>query len=333
MVATLIDLSVNQFLGSIPTRIGDLQSLVNLSLAHNILQGFILELMGKLLNLERLDLNHNNLSGICGDPLYGLPPCHTIGNGRQRRRKVMLGVVFALSGTIALIIVAMALACAVKSYRRKNLGESITDFAPPTTLSRVSYYELMQTTEGHSESHLLGSETFGFVYRGTLNNGRDVAIVHCDLKPSNVLLDDDMVAHLCDFGIAKLLDEGESNTHTTTLGTLGYIAPEYGLEGLVSIRSDVYSYGIMLMEIFTSMNPSSEKFSGELSLRSWINDSMPNAITQIIDSNLLALEGEYYTEKLKCLSSIMELALNCSMESANERVNMKEVVVALKKIR
>ncbi|KAL2501155.1 putative LRR receptor-like serine/threonine-protein kinase [Forsythia ovata] len=86
------------------------------------------------------------------------------------------------------------------------------------------------------------------------------------------------------------------------------------------------------MEVFTRTKPISEIFSGELSLRSWINDSMSSAITRIVDSNLLALEEEDYTEKMKCLSSVIELALNCSMESANERVNKKDVV-ALKKIR
>ncbi|CAA3028175.1 Hypothetical predicted protein [Olea europaea subsp. europaea] len=145
-VATLIDLSVNQFSSSIPTTIGDFKSLINLSLAHNTLQGFILDSMG-----------------LCGDPVYGLPPCHTIGNGRHKGRKVMLGILFALSGTIALIIVAIALACAVKRYRRKILGKSITDFAPGTTLPRISYYELMRAAEGYSESHLLGSGSFGSV--------------------------------------------------------------------------------------------------------------------------------------------------------------------------
>lgn len=87
------------------------------------------------------------------------------------------------------------------------------------------------------------------------------------------------------------------------------------------------------MEVFTRKKPSSEKFSGDINLRSWINDSMPNAIPQIIDSKLLVPEEEHYAKKLKCLSSLMELALNCSTESANERMNMKEVVVALKKIR
>ncbi|KAL2501056.1 putative LRR receptor-like serine/threonine-protein kinase [Forsythia ovata] len=441
---SLSDLSLahNTLQGSIPESMGKLVSMERLDLSYNNLSGNIPKSFEALRYLTYLDVSFNDLSGqvpsggpfknfssqsfisnegLCGDPIYGLPPCHTTG---PKRRNLKLRVVFSLLGITVLITIAMALAYAVGRYRRKNLVENTTNFALGTTL-RVSYYALMQATQGYSENHLLGSGSFGSVYRGTLNDGRDVAvkvfdlqnqnafrsfdvecevlrnlrhrnlckvistcsnqdfkalvleymsngslekwlysddflldnlqrinimidvacaleylhygystyIVHCDLKPSNVLLDEDMVAHLSDFGIAKLLGEGESNALTITMGTLGYIAPEYGLEGSVSIRCDVYSYGIMLMEVFTRMKPSSEIFSGELSLRSWINDSMPNAITRIIDSNLLGPEEDDYTEKLKCLSSIMELALNCSMESANERVNMKDVVVALKKIR
>jgi len=58
-----------------------------------------------------------------------------------------------------------------------------------------------------------------------LHHGSSIPVVHCDLKPSNVLLDENMVAHVSDFGIAKLIDEGQSQTHTQTLATIGYLAP------------------------------------------------------------------------------------------------------------
>ncbi|CAA2994088.1 probable LRR receptor-like serine threonine-kinase At3g47570 [Olea europaea subsp. europaea] len=440
---TLSNLSLthNALQGSIPESVGKMLNLAQLDLSHNNLSSNIPKSMEELKHLTYLDVSFNDLSGevpfggpfknfssksfisnegLCGDHIYGLPSCPT---GRQKRRKPILAIAFSLLGITVLILVVTALAYEIGKYRRKNLVENRVDFAPGTSI-RVSYYELLQATEGYGESHLLGTGSLGSVYRGTLNNGRDIAVkvfnlqqqnafksfdvecevlrnlrhrnlckvistcsnpdfkalvleympngnlekwlysddymlnilqrinimvdvayaleylhygysmpvVHCDLKPSNVLLDEDMVAHLSDFGIAKLLGEGENNAYTTTLGTLGYIAPEYGLEGSVSIKCDVYSYGIMLMEVFTRMTPSNEKFSGDLNLRSWINDSMPNAITQIIDSNLLVPE-EHDTKKLRCLSSIMELALNCSMESVSERVDMKEVVTVLKNIK
>ncbi|KAL0345130.1 UNVERIFIED_CONTAM: Receptor kinase-like protein Xa21 [Sesamum radiatum] len=167
-----------------------------------------------------------------------------------------------------------------------------------------------------------------------LHHGYSIPIVHCDLKPSNVLLNEDMVGHLSDFGISKLLGEDHSFVQTTTFATLGYIAPEYGSEGLVSIKSDVYNFGIMLMEVFTRMKPNNETFAGDLSLRGWVKSSMPNAIARIIDPGLLRSEGKNVDdETLECLSSIMELALKCSMESPGERISMEDVVVALKKIR
>ncbi|XP_059654892.1 probable LRR receptor-like serine/threonine-protein kinase At3g47570 [Cornus florida] len=166
-----------------------------------------------------------------------------------------------------------------------------------------------------------------------LHNGYSTTIVHCDLKPSNVLLDEDMVAHVSDFGIGKFLGDEESITLTETLATFGYIAPEYGIEGLVSTRCDVYSYGIMLMETFTRRKPTDELFAGELTLWGWVKESLPNAAIQVIDSNLLRPKEEDFTTKVQCASYIMELALNCSSESPQERMRMGDVLAALKKIR
>ncbi|XP_038701904.1 probable LRR receptor-like serine/threonine-protein kinase At3g47570 [Tripterygium wilfordii] len=108
-------------------------------------------------------------------------------------------------------------------------------------------------------------------------------IVHCDLKPSNILLDEDMVAHVGDFGIAKILPKAEDAMHTMTLGTIGYVAPEYGSEGRVSVKGDMYSYGIMMLEIVTRKKPTDEMFSGEVSLRQWVSASFPNASLDVVD--------------------------------------------------
>ncbi|KAF5462792.1 hypothetical protein F2P56_018770 [Juglans regia] len=99
-----------------------------------------------------------------------------------------------------------------------------------------------------------------------LHFGYSTPIVHCDLKPSNILFDEDMVGHIADFSIAKLLSDGTSLTQTMTMATIGYMAPKYGSEGIVSTRGDVYSCRILLMETVTRKKLIDDIFAGEMSL-------------------------------------------------------------------
>ncbi|KAM3270050.1 hypothetical protein P3S67_029956 [Capsicum chacoense] len=145
-----------------------------------------------------------------------------------------------------------------------------------------------------------------------LHHGCSSPVIHCDVKPSNVLLDEDMVAHLSDFGISKLLGEDVGDLYTKTLATLGYIAPEYGLDGLVSTKCDIYSYGIMLLETFTRRKPN--EFEGDLSLKQWVSYSLPEAVMDIVDVNLVTPMGNLLQKELDVAASIMNVALDCCAE-------------------
>ncbi|GFP81317.1 probable LRR receptor-like serine/threonine-protein kinase at3g47570 [Phtheirospermum japonicum] len=159
-----------------------------------------------------------------------------------------------------------------------------------------------------------------------LHHGHTFPVVHCDIKPSNVLFDEDMVAHLADFGISKLFDDGETMVQTKTLPTI-----EYGSEGKVSTNGDVYSYGILLLEIFTRKKPTDDMFSEEMSLKEWVHKALQeNAITEVVAPDLLAREEQHFSEKLEeCVSSIFSLAMRCLAVSPDERINMIEIVATL----
>ncbi|XP_023922083.1 probable LRR receptor-like serine/threonine-protein kinase At3g47570 isoform X2 [Quercus suber] len=164
-----------------------------------------------------------------------------------------------------------------------------------------------------------------------LHNGRSESVVHCDLKPSNILLDKDLVAHVGDFGIAKILVENDT-TQTQTIGTIGYIAPEYGSEGRVSTKGDIYSYGIILLEVFTRKKPTDKSFVGELNMRQWIA-SFPDRM-KVVDDGLLNIEdGRDVTAMKTILSPVLELGLRCSEELPDERLDIKDVVTQINKIK
>uniref|UniRef100_M1BVY0 non-specific serine/threonine protein kinase n=1 Tax=Solanum tuberosum TaxID=4113 RepID=M1BVY0_SOLTU len=167
-----------------------------------------------------------------------------------------------------------------------------------------------------------------------LHHGHNTLIVHCDLKPANVLLDEDMVAHVGDFGISKILVVSKSMAHTETLGTLGYIAPEYGLEGIVSASGDVYSYGIMLMEVLTKRRPTDEVICNEnLDMRKWITQSFSGTMMDVVDANIFSEEEQVTSKSEICIASMIELALDCTTEMPESRITMKDVVKRLTKIK
>ncbi|XP_039026738.1 receptor kinase-like protein Xa21 isoform X2 [Hibiscus syriacus] len=166
-----------------------------------------------------------------------------------------------------------------------------------------------------------------------LHHGHTTPVVHCDLKPSNVLLDEDMVAHLTDFGIARLLCEEDSMIQTMTLATIGYMAPEYGSEGIVSIKGDVYSFGILMMETILRKKPTDEMFVGEMSLKNLAEESLASMLNQVGDANFLSTTEKKHLVANNCALSILQVALECSGEIPDERLDMKQVVTKLEKIK
>ncbi|KAI4297561.1 hypothetical protein L6164_037446 [Bauhinia variegata] len=107
---------------------------------------------------------------------------------------------------------------------------------------------------------------------------------------------------------------------------------EYGSWGIISTKGDVYSYGILMLEMFTRKKPTDEMFTAELNLKRWITDLMPN-VAQIVDSNLLQIEGQQIDGIITYTTTILELALRCCADLQEARVSMMDVVASLNKIK
>ncbi|KAK2631506.1 hypothetical protein EUGRSUZ_L02820, partial [Eucalyptus grandis] len=119
------------------------------------------------------------------------------------------------------------------------------------------------------------------------------SMVHCDLKPSNVLLDAEMVGHVGDFGLAKFLLNTSSDASANQMssagvrGTVGYAAPEYAMGSDISREGDVYSYGVLLLEMFTGLSPTDEMFKDDYSIRNFVAEALPERVLEITDDILL----------------------------------------------
>uniref|UniRef100_J3N6D5 Receptor kinase-like protein Xa21 n=1 Tax=Oryza brachyantha TaxID=4533 RepID=J3N6D5_ORYBR len=179
-----------------------------------------------------------------------------------------------------------------------------------------------------------------------LHHNNQGTIVHCDIKPSNILLDDDMIAHVGDFGLARFKTDssapslGDSNSTCSLAikGTVGYIAPECSEGGQVSPASDVFSFGVVLLETFIRRRPTDDMFKDGLK---YTQMNFPDRILEIVDPQLqqeLGLFQETPMAVVKekgvhCLCCALNIGLCCTRPTPSERISMHEAAAKLHGIR
>ncbi|KAK2990687.1 hypothetical protein RJ640_000108, partial [Escallonia rubra] len=479
----------NYFQGMIPSALASLKGIRHLDLSRNNLSGQIPKDLENLRNLQYLNLSFNELEGevptkgvfaqagtvsllgnrnLCGGiPELQLPTC--LPKGMKKRRSLEMKIVTVILGTVFLVITLASFAVLCWCRKRRNDRSSLTSEVDRAL--RVSYHELYQATSGFSSKFLIGSGSFGSVYKGrldqhedrpvaikvlhllsavasnsfmaecntlrnirhrnlakilsccssidfkgnefkalvyefmengsldtwlhqevaevqssrTLNlvqrlnaaidaasalcylhDGCETPVIHRDLKPSNILLNHDMSAQISDFGLARLLPKITSNysqqgdSSIVVKGSIGYAAPEYGMGGEASIHGDIYSYGILVLEMFTGRRPTDDIFRDGLTLHNYVKMDLPGNVMNIIDPVLIAMEREAQTEAAAteeeedgddiqeegdsnhvlspsceaCVVSILEIGLACSVDAVPKaRMKMKDVLRELHRIR
>lgn len=155
-----------------------------------------------------------------------------------------------------------------------------------------------------------------------LHESIEPKVVHRDIKSSNILIDDDFNAKVSDFGLAKLLGSGMSHITTRVMGTFGYVAPEYANSGLLNEKSDVYSYGVVVLEAITGRDPVDYGRSAhEVNLVDWLKMMVGSRRSEeVVDPNIETRPST------KALKRALLTALRCVDLDAEKRPRMSQVV-------
>ncbi|KAF3681947.1 putative LRR receptor-like serine/threonine-protein kinase-like [Capsicum annuum] len=194
----------------------------------------------------------------------------------------------------------------MRNVRHRNLVPVITTCSS----EYISAFVLQYMSNGRLENWLYGEDFHLNLLQSVtamldaamaieyLHHGNDTPIVHCDLKTTNILLDEDLVAHVCDFGISKILAISKS------------------------------------MEVLTKKRPTDEEICNEnIDLRKWIIQLFSGTMMDVIEFNLFPEEEQITSKSEICIASMVELALDCTIEMPKSRIPMKDVFKRLNKIK
>ncbi|CAN8287460.1 unnamed protein product [Cochlearia groenlandica] len=194
------------------------------------------------------------------------------------------------------------------------------DYLPGGSLDQA-LHERGEQLDWDSRVNIIIGAAKGLAY---LHHDCSPRIIHRDIKSSNILLDGNLEARVSDFGLAKLLQDEESHITTIVAGTFGYLAPEYMQSGRATEKTDVYSFGVLVLEILSSKLPTDASFIEKgYNIVGWLNYLISESrAREIVDTNCEGVERE-------SLDALISIATKCVSSSPEERPTMHRVVQLL----
>ncbi|XP_022685601.1 L-type lectin-domain containing receptor kinase IV.2 [Setaria italica] len=199
--------------------------------------------------------------------------------------------------------------------RRKGELLLVYDYMSNGSLDKHLYDRNRPVLRWNIRFHIIKGIASGLLY---LHEDWEQVVVHRDIKASNVLLDSEMNGCLGDFGLAKLYDHGTNPRTTRVVGTMGYLSPELLRIGKASPGTDVFAFGIFLLEVTCGRRPLE---LDQVVLLDWVLEHWNRgAVLETVDPRLC---GEYIAEEARL---VLKLGLLCSQPMPNARPNMRQVL-------
>ncbi|KAK7406683.1 hypothetical protein VNO78_08312 [Psophocarpus tetragonolobus] len=199
----------------------------------------------------------------------------------------------------------------------------VYEFIPNKTLEYHLHGKGRPTMDWPTRMRIAIGSAKGLAY---LHEDCHPRIIHRDIKAANVLIDDSFEAKVADFGLAKLTTDNNTHVSTRVMGTFGYLAPEYASSGKLTEKSDVFSFGVMLLELITGKRPVDHTNAMDDSLVDWARPLLTRGLEE--DGNFgelvdAFLEGNYNAQELQRMAACAAASIR---HSSKKRPKMSQIV-------
>uniref|UniRef100_A0ACD5VK97 Uncharacterized protein n=1 Tax=Avena sativa TaxID=4498 RepID=A0ACD5VK97_AVESA len=338
------------FSGHIPSSLGNLSQLNRLYAYNGNLEGTIPASLGELKHLFVLDLSTNRLNGSI--PVY---KCVLDNEERTLAVKVFNLDQSKYSKSFEVeceamkrmrhrCLIKIITSCSSVNHQGQEFKALVFEFMPNGNLDDWLHPKSQEPTTNNTLSLAQRLDIAVDIVDAVeyLHNYCQQLVIHCDLKPSNILLADDMSARVGDFGISRIIQEntseGMQNSYSSIgiRGSIGYVAPEYGEGFAVSPPGDIYSLGILLLEMFIGRRPTDDTFSNSLDLYKFAEDALPDRTLEIADPTLWLhneQDDNVTSRTQECLVSIFRLGISCSKQQSRDRTLTRDAAAEMHAIR